>query len=94
MKQPASIVKLPVELAQLLREKGVTTTGSSADENGKLPPELIEIVRKHFNADESALPMSKAEAENHREKLMEVRSTFYSDTDDQWHRHSYSFCEH
>lgn len=89
------MVKLPAEIAQLLREKGVTT-GSSEDEdaNGKLPPELMEIVRNHFNTDKSALPMSRVEAENHREKLIEVRSAFHSAADDGWYEHYYSFCEH
>ena len=88
----AAMSKLPVELGRVLREKGVAI-GSSENEDGTLPPELMKMVREHFNSD-GALPMSEVEAKKHREKLMEVRSAFHFDADDQWHKHSYSFCEH
>ncbi|KAG9235734.1 hypothetical protein BJ875DRAFT_458275 [Amylocarpus encephaloides] len=86
----AAMSKLPVELAHLLQEKGVNI-GSSQKDNGKLPPELREMVRENFG---DAYPMSKEEAEKNREKLMEVRGTFHNEADDQWHSHSYNFCEH
>jgi hypothetical protein len=60
---------------------------------GKLPVELNDMLRKHFD-DEGALLMSQEEAKQHREKLMNVRSAFHVAADDEWHNHSYNFCEH
>jgi hypothetical protein len=85
--------KIPADLVQLLREKGVNGL-SGNEEQGKLPPELMEMVREHFDIDGDALPMSRVEAEMHREKIVEARSAFHGDADDQWQGHTYSFCEH
>lgn len=85
--------KLPAELVALLHEKGLSSSVDSA-ENGRLPPELMEMVREHFNADEHILPMRLEEAKEHREKLMQVRSAFHRKAEDGWRQHSYSFCEH
>ena len=85
--------EIPADLVQLLRGKGLDGL-SGNEEQGKLPPELIEMVREHFDIDGDALPMSRVEAEMHREKIVEVRSAFHGDADDHWHRHTYSFCEH
>jgi hypothetical protein len=87
-----TLSKLPFELTKMLSEKGAVGEGA----NGKLPPELMEEVLSYFsgNGDEKGLPMSEEEARRHRERLMDVRSEFHLAADDQWHAHSYSFCEH
>jgi hypothetical protein len=51
------------------------------------------MVHDHFDGDGKLL-MNEAEAREHREKLMAERSAFHLEADDQWHVHSYSFCEH
>ncbi|TVY78455.1 hypothetical protein LSUE1_G006514 [Lachnellula suecica] len=84
--------KLPVELARLLQQKGVGIE-SSDNKLGVLSPELNEMLLEHFEG-EGALPMSDAEAREHREKLMQARTAFHFEADDEWHKHHYSFCEH
>lgn len=88
-----SVAKLPAELVSLLTEKGFNAEGSMLGDS-KLPPELMEMVRKHFEAEGDALPMSPEEAREHRRKLMEERSTFTKHSSEEWQSHSYSFCEH
>lgn len=53
-----------MELITLLEEKGYVIEGSALG-NSKLPPELIEMIRKHFKADRDALPISPEEVRNH-----------------------------
>lgn len=84
--------KLPVELAQLLQQKGVPIE-SSSNEEGKLPPELDEMLREQFEG-EGSLLMGEVEAKEHREKLMQARSHFHFEADEQWHNTTYNFCEH
>ncbi|TVY87033.1 hypothetical protein LAWI1_G007198 [Lachnellula willkommii] len=84
--------KLPFELAQLLQQKGVPIE-SSSNESGKLPPELDEMLREQFLG-EGSLLMGEVEARGHREELMQARSAFHFEADDQWHYTTYSFCEH
>ncbi|KAL2129749.1 hypothetical protein VTI74DRAFT_7339 [Chaetomium olivicolor] len=92
---------LPPELAQLLLEKGVGGTNAqlvevlkaaSGSGKGRLPPELLSMVRKHL--DDSWSPMSRQEAEDHRLKLMESRSEFQHEASENWQQVQYSFCEH
>lgn len=84
---------LPVVLSQFLREERVDT-GSDRAGNGELPSELMRIVREHFKSEGNSLLMSEEEAKEHRNKLMEIRSAFHVHADQQWHHHSYNFCEH
>jgi hypothetical protein len=88
-----AIAKLPTELATLLKEKGLDTNNSAVDK-AKFPPELMEMVRKRFDADGDALPMGLEEAKEHRLKLMRARSAFVKTSESGWQQHSYSFCEH
>ncbi|KAG0650489.1 hypothetical protein D0Z07_3367, partial [Hyphodiscus hymeniophilus] len=87
-----AISNFPAELTQVLQQKGVAIEASKS-ERGKLAPELYSMLSEHFD-DQGALLMSSAEAREHREKLMEARSAFHFEADEQWHHHSYSFCEH
>jgi hypothetical protein len=89
----AAISKLPVELVALLQEKGMDLDTFAAKE-GKLAPELMETVREYFNAGEHSLLMRVEEAKEHRTKLMEARSAFVTTAEQEWHDHTYSFCEH
>lgn len=88
-----SMSKLPAEIVALLAEKGLNAEGATLGDS-KLPPELMEMVRKHFEADGDALPMSPEEAKEHREKLMQERSAYARTAERGWQTHSYSFCEH
>lgn len=89
----AAISHLPAEIVNLLRGKSVDANISSV--HGEvLPPELMDMVRDHFNADMSTLPMGIEEAKEHRAKLMEVRGAFHKTAEQGWQQHSYSFCEH
>jgi hypothetical protein len=60
----------------------------------RLPRELVDMVSGYVNADGGTITMSVEEARDHREKLMEERSAFQSDTESEWLWHTYSFCEH
>lgn len=92
----AALSKLPAELVILLKENGVDVgeTKSKMVEEGKLSPELMQLIREYFNAGGNAWMMSEEEAKRHREKIVEVRSAFHLSADDEWHKFSYSFCEH
>lgn len=90
----AAISKLPAELVSLLREKGLVGNEGPVHSGGRLPNELMDIVRKHFEANADALPMTLEEAKEHRKKLMEERSGFVRDSNSSWHEHYYNFCEH
>ncbi|KAK4188160.1 hypothetical protein QBC35DRAFT_473900 [Podospora australis] len=88
---------MPPEVAQLLVEKGLVEEKqldlASSKTGGKLPAELLEMVREELKG--AGLPMTREEAEEHRLKLMKERSVFGQDAQHQWdHRASYSFCEH
>ncbi|KAI0546140.1 hypothetical protein F4679DRAFT_558597 [Xylaria curta] len=89
--QEASLAKLPAELAQLLKEKGLIGKAQLSRTTGKLPVELMEMVRKYFA--ESPV-MSDEEAKAHRLKLMDERTKVRKATNDSWHAPSYNFCEH
>jgi len=89
----AAISKVPPELVNLVQEQ-LADVDTTIALQGKLPPELMEMVRGHFNAGKHTLPMSVEEAREHRLKLMEERGAFVQETKDSWYSHSYSFCEH
>jgi hypothetical protein len=88
----AAIAKMPAELVTLLQGKGLSANISGGE--GTLPPELMEMVHQHFQADKDTLPMTTEEAKEHRRKLMEERSAFVRVAEEGWQQHSYSFCEH
>jgi hypothetical protein len=89
----AALEKLPAEILALMKEKGLSGDVQTAEE-AKLPPELMEMVRDHFNVDGDALPMSEEEAKEHRLALMKERGAYVKTSESWWQRHSYSFCEH
>lgn len=88
---------LPAEITQLLLERGLggsqLAEAMSAKEakGAKLPVELMEMVRKELG---DALPMTREEAEEHRLKLMQARSSFQEEARGNWESVEYSFCEH
>lgn len=87
--QKAAVEKLPAEMVQLLREKGVELP--SGDEKGAIVPnEVLELVRKEFNLG----LLSTQEAKEHRLALMAERTSHQVDAEKQWLDASYSFCEH
>ncbi|KAH7355962.1 hypothetical protein BKA66DRAFT_574864 [Pyrenochaeta sp. MPI-SDFR-AT-0127] len=90
--QEEALSKLPTELVALLAEKGFSSAETSKD--GKLPTELMEMVRGYFDESKEALPMSVEEAREHRASLMRERSAFQRTSESGWQQHSYSFCEH
>ncbi|KAJ0121097.1 hypothetical protein J7T55_008258 [Diaporthe amygdali] len=86
--QASAASRLPGEMVQLLREKGVALPSSGS--TASLPPELLDIVRGGFD-----LPtLSLEEAKKHRLKLMEERTTHHGEAIRSWEQASYSFCEH
>jgi hypothetical protein len=87
-----NMTKLPAELVSILAEGGLNADPGQLGQ-AKLPPELMEMVRDHFNASNS-LSMSNEEAKEHRAKLMEERSAFHHDSEEHRHRMTYGFCEH
>lgn len=61
---------------------------------GKLPPELMNEVWQYFTDSEDKGLLSEEEAKEHRLKLMKMRSAHAEKSEDMWHQHTYSFCEH
>jgi hypothetical protein len=88
---------LPSEISQLLVERGLggsqlaEALAAEKPEDRKLPPELLDMVRKELG---EGLPMTREEAEEHRKKLMESRSAFQEEARGNWKSVEYSFCEH
>jgi hypothetical protein len=88
---------LPPEITQLLLERGLggsqlaEAMAAKEGKGGKLPVELLEMVRKELG---DALPMTREEAEEHRLKLMQARSSFQEEARGNWESVEYSFCEH
>lgn len=85
----AALSKLPVEVVQLLKEKGLLDADAQTEAPPKLPTELVDVVRSYFDA-----PMSNEQAKAHREQLMKERTAFQSTADDNWHGRTYNFCGH
>ena len=92
-KSAKSMAKLPTEVAQLLAENGVPFP-STKNEKGILPPEVMSMVRNHFNNDGGGLLMSEDDAKKHRDELMRERGAFVERMGQQWYKNTYCFCEH
>jgi hypothetical protein len=77
-----------------VREKVSLDSPASAKKQGMLPLELMDMVWNDFanSADKGLL--SESEAKEHRLKLMEMRTVFVEESEDQWQEHTYNFCEH
>ncbi|KAF7898749.1 hypothetical protein EAF00_005195 [Botryotinia globosa] len=88
----AAMSKLPRELVLLLNENGLN--GATSEKDMKLSPELMEMVREHFNTGGDSMLMGIEEAKEHRLKLMEERGSFVRAAEDEWHNSGYNFCEH
>jgi hypothetical protein len=89
----AALSRIPVELVQLIWEKGFLGDSDEAPDNGRLgrlPVELMNMLRSYFDA----APMSAEEAKGHRVKLMKVRTAFHGQAHDGWRLQTYNFCEH
>jgi hypothetical protein len=88
---------VPPEISQLLIERGLggsqlaEALAAQKPENTRLPPELLDMVRKELG---EGLPMTREEAEEHRKKLMESRSAFQEEARGKWKSVEYNFCEH
>ncbi|KAK5625955.1 hypothetical protein RRF57_001671 [Xylaria bambusicola] len=91
MSQQAALAKLPAELVQMMEERGLIEKTQLAAMQGRLPVELVDVVRRYF--DESSLLMSAEDARAHRLKLMEER-TYFMDSANWMLSRSYGFCEH
>jgi hypothetical protein len=89
-----ALAKLPAEVVSLLESKGISEAAGSDGENAKLPEELMEMVRKYFDAEGDAMPMGLDEANEHRANLMRERGAFQGMTDHGWEHNLYNFCEH
>ncbi|KAI0467944.1 hypothetical protein F4859DRAFT_492174 [Xylaria cf. heliscus] len=87
----ASVSKLPVELAQLLNEKGLLEKTQLSDAKHKLPVEILDMIRKYFG---ESLAMSDKEGRAHQLDLIDERTSFDRALNDSWHSQSYNFCEH
>jgi hypothetical protein len=90
--------KIPAELAQLLRERGIgreqldkAFAEGKISGKGRLPPEVLEMVRRQMG---EGLPMSREEAEEHRLVLMKERTGIQQDALNDWVEETYNFCEH
>jgi hypothetical protein len=78
-------------IAKIVSEAAPDHPGLQAavEKGTPLPAELMDMVRR-----EASLPMSLAEAKEHRLKLMEERTKFQREAESKWSSVDYSFCEH
>ncbi|KAJ4396953.1 hypothetical protein N0V93_001176 [Gnomoniopsis smithogilvyi] len=89
--QKAAAKKLPAEVVQLLRDKGMDLPSVDDDSKGvKLPNEVLEMVRKELNLG----IFTMQEAKEHRLALMAERTTQQVNAEIEWLQATYSFCEH
>ena len=87
--------ELRVELLQVLSKRdpdGALKAIEDAMKASKLPEELAEMIAQHVAEDD--WPMSLEEAKEHRLKLMEERTAFKDDVNNNAFVGTYSFCEH
>jgi hypothetical protein len=89
-----TLAKLPAELVNLLESKGLLEATGGDGENAKLPEELMQMVRKYFDAEADTMPMDLEEAREHRVALMQERGAFRAMVGHRWENNSYNFCEH
>jgi hypothetical protein len=87
-----TLSKLPADIIDLLPVENIDAASAAGGEE-KLPLELKEMVREYYS-DAGAGLMSREEAEEHRARLMQERSAYEKTSEDDWQKHSYSFCEH
>ena len=89
--------KLRPEIKELLARAGGDGILSpemlkKAQDESTLPKELRDMLAEHLEPDD--LLMSRAEAEEHRLKMMEERTTFTTSANSELSRATYNFCEH
>ncbi|KAJ4292425.1 hypothetical protein N0V90_009087 [Kalmusia sp. IMI 367209] len=90
--QDAAIAKLPAEIAALIKNTSLDRIPPTMP--AKLPLELMEMVRGHFDAISETMSMSVVEARAHRLKLMESRTASVKHSESSWQSQTYNFCEH
>ncbi|KAJ4357142.1 uncharacterized protein N0V89_001717 [Didymosphaeria variabile] len=84
--------QVPAEVLSLMEKMSLDSP--SLAKEGKLPPELMEMAWEHFKTSEDKVLLSEEEAKEHRVKLMKMRTAFVDHSEEMWHKHTYSFCEH
>lgn len=91
---------VPPEILHLVAERGLggdqlaealSATAEAKAGESKLPPELLNMVRKELG---DGLPMTRKEAEEHRLALMQTRTAFQAEAEENWRIPEYNFCEH
>lgn len=87
--QKAAADKLPAEVTQLLRERGVELPNVDK-KAAKIPHELLDMVREEF----SLGTFSLQEAKQQRLALMAERTSHQDVAVGAWLQASYDFCEH
>jgi hypothetical protein len=89
-----ALAKLPAELVALLRAESLTAENAAIlAEKSTLPKELLDMVRQYLEAERQHVPMSVEEARQHQEKLMEERTAYVSQSEEEWINQTYNFCE-
>lgn len=86
---------MPPDIIELLREKfnvALPTEHIGVGKGSRLPRELVDIVAENLPG-LSGL-MSRAEAEEHRLRLMDERTSVSDTVDSGSSMGSYNFCEH
>lgn len=81
-------------MANILDAKAIVAETAAENREGKLPLEIVEMVKEYFDVDGDRLPMTGVEAREHREALMGVRGAFRGHAIDEWYEQTYNFCEH
>ncbi|EHK15597.1 uncharacterized protein TRIVIDRAFT_37955 [Trichoderma virens Gv29-8] len=83
----AALAKFPPDLVAILQQKGFVR--DSPISGGKLPVELLRMVRAHLYNNESGMPMSEEEAQKHRAELLTERIEHHIRADLAWSNRLY-----
>ena len=86
-----AVSKMPAEIVEILKSQGYINEGTQYDNPVKLPVELRDMIKSYLGDGWASL-LSRAEAEEHRTKLMGERSV--CSDEQQKSIMSYNFCEH
>lgn len=84
------MAKLPAEIVALMGKMSLDTNVATAGE-GKLPYELMDLVREYLDPDGTPMLMSIEEARQHRLELMKERHEFEKTCEASWQEHSYQW---
>lgn len=94
----AAMSKIPPEIISVIQDKrnpsnnnSQINAGPAEQMEGRLPAELIEMIRSDLEMDPNAMLMGLEEAKHHRLTFIEERVRFVRTAEQDWQARSYGF---